>query len=163
MNKAKVMDAFYDDDRFDGDKIWRKVFQAMDPEEGYDILEKLFGAEEVNQFPKDMKIEFDKDVFDNFTDELAEKISQFESVEEASKDLEFDIDLGNLEKLEATVNEIKDRKTVESNNVYLIKDVYELTDAIDNNEDWSKEIKANRKFRDIMEELNDFAKTWEIE
>lgn len=161
MDKAKVMDVFKDDKRFDGDKIWRRVFRNLEPDEGYDVLKASFGDEDVTRFPDSEKPKFPGSAFDKFTDALAEKIATFKDIDEASEDLEFDIDLDVLDKLEPTVIEINDKNMVDSADAKIVKEVNELKEAIENNDDWKGVL--NGDFSVFIEGLKEFVDTWEVD
>ena len=161
MDKAKVMDAFEDDKRFDGDKIWRRVFRNLEPDEGYDVLKAAFGDEDVTRFPDSVKPKFPGSAFDKFTDALAEKITKFENIDKAGDDLEFDIDLDVLDKLEPTVIEINDKNMVDHADAMIVKEVNELKEAIENNDGWKGVL--NGDFSLFIEELKEFVDTWEVD
>ena len=161
MNTDEVTKAFKEDSRFDGDKMWRRVFVNLEPDEAYDVLKAIFGEDEVSKFPKSLKPKFKTSLFEKFTDALAEKVAEFEDVDKASEDLEFDIDLDVLERFEPSIEEMASNGFVDHADAKVVLDVAELADAMDENDEWRKILPL--EFKDYIEELAKFVKDWEVE
>ena len=125
------------------------------------MIQKRENENEISHFPENIAPEFDRDSFEKFTDKLAEKVSEFETIEDASEDLEFDIDLDVLERLEPSVNEIAKNRIVDAADAKIIKDVFELVDEIDRHDKWAKVVPY--KFLSYMKELKEFVDTWEVD
>lgn len=156
MTKKELVEIFEDDKRFKGSEIHDAIFEK-EPSEAYDILEKIFGIDELRKIPDSVDLDFDLKAYDDFVDDLADEVSD-EGIEKVAKGIgTSDIDIEMIKGVPEAVKKIEKTRTVDASDVVLFEEILKFAIAVE------KKYGFGSDAVELLEELKDLADEWSVE